>query len=84
MEPQQSCLEKVYLLVAAGVAAPCAVEVLPVSLNCPLSLLRIHPPLLLVACFFVITEMGATSTASGRLEVNLFLSEKRSGKSHFG
>jgi hypothetical protein len=28
--------------------------------------------------------MGATSTASGRLEVNLFLSEKRGGKSHFG
>jgi hypothetical protein len=29
--------------------------------------------------------MGATSTASGRLEVNLFLlSEKRGGNSHFG
>ena len=28
--------------------------------------------------------MGATSTASGRLEVNLILSEKRVGKSHFG
>ena len=28
--------------------------------------------------------MGATSTASGRLEVNLFLYEKRGGKSHFG
>jgi hypothetical protein len=28
--------------------------------------------------------MGATNTASGRLEVNLFLSEKRGGKSHFG
>ena len=28
--------------------------------------------------------MGATSTASGRLEVSLFLSEKRGGKSHFG
>ena len=28
--------------------------------------------------------MGATSTASGQLEINLFLSEKRSGKSHFG
>ena len=26
--------------------------------------------------------MGATSTASGRLEVNLCLSEKRGGKSH--
>jgi hypothetical protein len=28
--------------------------------------------------------MVATNTASGRLEVNLFLSEKRGGKSHFG
>ena len=28
--------------------------------------------------------MGAISTASGRLEVNLILSEKRGGKSHFG
>jgi hypothetical protein len=28
--------------------------------------------------------MGATNTASGRLEVNLFLSEKRGGKIHFG
>ena len=32
----------------------------------------------------VVAEMGATNTASGRLEVNLFLSEKRGGKSHFG
>jgi hypothetical protein len=28
---------------------------------------------------FVFAEVGATSTASGRLEVNLFLSEKRGG-----
>jgi hypothetical protein len=28
--------------------------------------------------------MGATSTASGRLVVNLVLSEKRGGMSHFG
>jgi len=28
--------------------------------------------------------MGESSTASGRLEVNLFLSEKQGGKSHFG
>ena len=28
--------------------------------------------------------MGATSIASGRLEVNLFLSGKWGGKSHFG
>jgi hypothetical protein len=33
----------------------------------------------------VVAEMGATNTASGRLEVYLFLSEKRGGKrSHFG
>ena len=73
------CLEKVDLLMAGGAA-----EVLPVSLSCPLPLLRTRPPSLLVCCFFVFVEMGATSTASGRLEVSLFLSEKRGGKSHFG
>ena len=31
--------------------------------------------------FFVFAKMGATSTASGQLDVNLFLSEKRGGKS---
>jgi hypothetical protein len=36
------------------------------------------------AKWLVFVEMGATSTASGRLEVNLFLTEKRGGKSHFG
>jgi hypothetical protein len=74
------CLEKVDLLVAAGGAA----QVLPVSLSFPLPLLRTHPPLLLVCCFFVFAKVGATSTVSGRLEVNLFVSEKQSGKSHFG
>ena len=59
------------------------VKVLLVSLSCPLPLLRTHPPSLLVCCFYVFTEMGATSTVSGRPEVNL-LSEKRGGKSHFG
>ena len=54
-----------------------AAEVLLVSLACPLPLLRTHPPPLLVCCFFVFVEMGATITASGRLDVNLFLSEKR-------
>ena len=54
------CLEKVDLLVAAGGA----VEVLPVSLSCPLPLLRAHPPSLLVCCFFVFAE---TNTASERL-----------------
>jgi hypothetical protein len=61
-----------------------AAEVLLVSLSCPLLLLRTHPLSLLVCCFFVFAKMGATSTASGRLEVNLFLSEKQGGKSHFG
>ena len=65
-------------------AAGGAVEVLPVSLSCPLPLLRTRPSSLLVCCFFIFAEMGATSTASGRLEVNRFLSEKRDGKSHFG
>ena len=46
-------------------------------------LLRTRPPALLVCYFFDFAEMGATKTASGRLEVNLFLSEKRGGKSHF-
>ena len=60
--------KKVNLLVAAGGA----VEVLPVSLSCPLPLLRAHPPSLLVCCFFVLAEMGPTSsTASIWLEVNL-------------
>jgi len=36
----------------------------------------------LIFAFF--TEIIATSTASGRLEVNLFKSEKRGGMSHFG
>ena len=73
-------LGKVNLLVAGGAA-----ELLPVPLSsCPLPFLRTHPPSLLVCCFFVSSEMGATITASGRLEVNLFLTEKRGGKSHFG
>ena len=55
------------------------------SLSCPLPLLRrTHPPSLLICCFFVSAKMGATRTASRRLEVNLFLSGKRDGKSHFG
>ena len=73
------CLGKVDLLVAGGAA-----DVLPLPLDYPLPFLRIHPPSLLVCCFLVFVEMGATSTASGWLEVNLFLSEKRGGKSHFG
>ena len=64
-----------------------AVEMILVSLSqftCPLPLLRTHPPSLLVCCFLVFVEMGATSTASGQLKVNLFLSEKQGGKNHFG
>jgi len=61
-----------------------AAGLLPVPLNCPLPLLRSHPPSLLVCCFLVFVEMVATNTASGQLEVNLFLSGKRGGKSHFG
>jgi hypothetical protein len=61
-----------------------AAEVLPVPLSCPLPLLRINPPSLLVCCFLVFEEMGATSTVSEQLEVDLFLSEKRGGKSRFG
>jgi hypothetical protein len=72
------CLGLVALLVAGGAA-----EVLPVSLNCPLPLRKAHPPTL-VCCFYLcFASMGITSTKSGRLEVNLSLSGKRDGKSHF-
>jgi hypothetical protein len=64
--------------VASGAAG-----VLPVSLNCPLPLRRTHPPTL-VCSFRVFTALGVTSTKSGRLKVNLSLSEKRGGKSHLG
>jgi len=70
------CLVLVAQLVACGAAG-----VLPVSLNCPLPLRRTHPPTL-VCCFFVFAAMGVTT--SGRLEVNLSLTEKRGGKSHLG
>ena len=66
------------LLVAGGAAG-----VLPLSLSCPLPLRRTHPPAV-VCCFRVFAEIGVTSTISGRLEVNLSLSEKRGGKSHLG
>ena len=70
------CLGLVVVLVAGGAA-----EVLSVSLNCPLPLQRTHPPTL-VCCFCVFAAMGVTSTKSGRLEVNMSLSEKRGGKCH--
>jgi hypothetical protein len=56
-----------------------AVEMLLVSLICPLPLLGTLPPSLLV-CFFFVSQRRE----SGRLEVNLFLSEKRGEKTHFG
>jgi len=72
------CLGLVAVLVDGGAAG-----MLPVSINCPLPLRRTHPPTL-VCCFCVFAAMGVTSTKSGRLEVNLSLSEKRGGKSHLG
>ena len=63
--------------------AGAAAEVLPVSLNCPLPLRRTHLPTL-VCCFCVFAARGVTSTKSGRLEINMSLSEKRGGKSHLG
>ena len=68
-------LGKLDLLVAGGAA-----EVLPVPLNCPLPLLITQSSSLLVYCFFIFPEMGATNTAPGQL----ILSAKRGGKSHFG
>ena len=38
-----------------------AAEELPLPLSCLLPLLRTHPPSLLVCCFLVFVEMGATS-----------------------
>ena len=72
------CLGLVALLVAGGAAGG-----LPVSLSCPLPLRRTHPPEV-VCCFRVFAEVGVTNTISGRLEVNLSLSEKQGGKSHLG
>ena len=43
-----------------------------------------NPPPTLFCRFCVFAAMGVTSTKSGRLEVNLSLSEKRGGKSHLG
>ena len=70
------CLGLVAVLVAGGAA-----EVLPVFLNCSLPLRRTHPPAG-VCCFRVFAEIGVISTISGRLEVNLSLSEKQGGKSN--
>jgi len=43
-----------------------------------------NPPPYISLLFCVFAAMGVTSTKSGRLEVNLSLSEKRGGKSHLG
>ena len=61
------CLGKVDLLMAGGAA-----EVPLISLSCRLPLLFTHPPSLLVRCFFVFAEMGATSTTSRRLGKPIF------------
>jgi hypothetical protein len=71
------CLEKVNLLVAAGDAA----DALPISLSCPC---HSNPPPLFVCCFMIFAEMGATSTASEQVGSNMFLSQKRVRKNHFG
>jgi len=65
-----------------------AAEVLPAVplTSCPLPLLRTHPSSLLVCCFLVFVEMrlaNATIQHMDGWEVNLFLYEKRGGKSHF-
>ena len=79
----RGCLGKVDLLVAGG-----ATEVLQFqspSIAPPLPCHFKEEPIRLHyfnCCFFILAGMGATSTASGRLEVNLFW--KRGGKSHFG
>jgi hypothetical protein len=43
-----------------------------------------NPPLYISLLFLCFAAMGVTSTKSGRLEINLSLSEKRGGKSHLG
>ena len=85
------CEDTLILIITVGVVGECLVQV-PAPACCGIitdkqylrPLLRTRPPALLVCYFFDFAEMGATKTASGRLEVNLFLSEKRGGKSHFG
>ena len=67
------------LLMAGGAA-----NLLLVFFSCPMPLLRIHPLSLLACRFFVLAEIGATSTHWHGWRVTLFLSEKRGGKSHFG
>jgi hypothetical protein len=42
------------------------------------------PLQLFVVAFYAFAEIGVITTISGRLEVNLPLSEKRGGKSHLG
>ena len=57
----------------------------PGLLQLPLATPENPPPFIAsLLLFYNFAEIRATSTASGRLEVNLFLSEKRGGKSHFG
>jgi len=65
------CLEEVDLLMTGTSAA----KVLLVPHSCPLPLLITHPPSLAVCCILVFAKMGATSTASGRLEIICFCLE---------
>jgi hypothetical protein len=75
----QCCLGKVNLLNAGGAA-----EMLLVSLSFPLPLLAKNPPPLIASLLlFFLEELGATSKASKRLKLNLFLSGTRGGNSHF-
>ena len=72
------CLGKVDPQMAGSAA-----EVLQVSLRCPLPLLRTHPPSLLAGCFLFSWRWEQPVRHPDGL-VNLFLSEKRVGMSHFG
>ena len=65
-----------------------AAEVLLVSLSCPLPLLKTQPLSLLVCCIFFRrdgpNQYSPNQYSIQRLELNLFSSEKRGGKSHLG
>ena len=53
-------------------------------LHLPPATFKNPPPFIASRLLFCFRGDGPTSTASGRLEVNLLLSEKQGGKSHFG
>jgi len=64
------------------VAAGSAAEVLPLSLSCPLPILRTPPPPF--ASLLLVHGDGSKQYSIRTLEVNLFLFRKQGGKSHFG